>query len=139
LPLFPRSLRLLLIESNLADSYLMVEGLRRAGLSETVTVVHDSTKALTHLSNESPPDLIFLDLNIAPLSGLELLVRIRSDLKLETIPVIIVSGSQNSDDVHRAYRLGANCYVTKPGNLDDFLAYMKMSYEFWGAVATLPR
>ena len=117
----------------------MVEGLRRAGLSETVTVLEDSGQAWIHLSKESRPDLIFLDLNLAPLSGLELLERIRSDPKLETVPVIIVSGSQNREDVHRAYRLGANCYLTKPGNLDDFLAFMKMSYELWGGVATLPR
>ncbi len=116
----------------------MVEGLRRAGLSEAVTVVEDSEQALAHLSDEVSPDLIFLDLNLAPMSGLDLLGKIRSHPHCGTVPVIVVSGSQNRDDVRKAYQSGANCYITKPSSLDEFFTFMKISYDFWSLVATLP-
>lgn len=134
----PRPIHLLVVESNPADSYLMVEGLRRAGLSEAVTVVEDSEQALAHLSNPVSPDLIFLDLNVAPMSGLDFLRSIRSDPHFGTVPVIIVSGSENRDDVRKAYESGANCYVAKPSNLDEFFACMKICYDFWSSVVTLP-
>ena len=135
----PQPLQVLIVESNPADSYLMVEGLRRAGLNEGVTVLEDSEQALSHICGKGRPDLIFLDLNLTPMPGLDVLERIRSNPKLACVPVIIVSGSQNSEDVRRAYESGANCYVTKPGNLEDFLGFMKILYQFWGSVATLPR
>jgi two-component system, chemotaxis family, response regulator Rcp1 len=118
----------------------MIEGLKRAGLNQGVTVLDDSEQALSYLSVDSlaPPDLIFLDLNLTPMSGLELLNHIRSHPKLESIPVIIMSGSQNSEDVRKAYKLRANCYITKPNNLEQFLGFMKTCYEFWASVATLP-
>ena len=132
-------LRVLLVESNPADAYLTVDALKQAGLTEQVAVVDDSAKALELLGQDGArPDLVLLDLNVAPLSGLELLSRIRSDQKLGSLPVVIVSGSENKDDVRRAYELRANCYITKPAKLDEFLRCMKTCYEFWGTVATLP-
>lgn len=120
----------------------MVEGLRRAGLSDGITVLDDSDQALSFLSVKDPvrerPDVIFLDLNLTPMSGLELLGEIRSNPRLESIPVIIMSGSQNAEDVRKAYQLRANCYISKPSNLDQFLLFMKTCYEFWWSVATLP-
>jgi len=116
----------------------MVEGLRRAGLSEAVTVVEDSEQALDQLSSQISPDLIFLDLNLTPMSGLDLLGRIRVHPHCATVPVIIISGSQNRDDVRKAYEFGANCYITKPSSLDEFFTFMKISYDFWSSVATLP-
>ncbi len=129
--------QVLLVESNPADAYLTIDALKQAGLND-VKSANDSSKALEILQDGSPPDLVLLDLNIAPLSGLELLSQIRSDGRLGAVPVIIVSGSENKDDVRRAYKLGANCYITKPGRLEEFLRCMKACYEFWGTVATLP-
>jgi CheY-like chemotaxis protein len=138
-PLPARSFRLLLVESNPADAYLSLEGLKLAGLSQGVTVVDDSAKAWEHLQLEGPsPDLVLLDLNIAPISGLELLGRIRANAKLANVPVVIMSGSENKEDVRRAYRSGANSYINKPARLDEFNRFMKTCYEYWGTVATLP-
>jgi len=132
-------MRVLLVESNPADAYLTVEALKQAGLIEGVTVVDDSSKALDHLHNDAAiPDLVLLDLHVAPLSGLDVLTQIRSDPRIGSVPVVVVSGSENKDDVRKAYRQGANCYINKPAKLDDFLRFMKTCYEFWGTVVTLP-
>lgn len=131
--------RVLVVESNPADSYLIVEALKQAGLPEGVTAIDDSQSALDYLARESPPpDLILLDLNLSPLNGFELLSQIRSSPALGTTPVVIMSGSQNSKDVKKAYELRANCYICKPTTLDQFLRSMKTAYEFWNGVVTLP-
>jgi CheY-like chemotaxis protein len=132
-------MRVLLIESNPADLYLTVEALKQAGLIEGVTALDDSARALEHMrGNGGIPDLVLLDLNVGPISGLDFLAEVRRDAALETVPVVIVSGSENREDVRRAYQLGANCYINKPAHLDEFLRIMKTCYEFWGTVATLP-
>jgi CheY-like chemotaxis protein len=130
-------MRVLLVESNPADAYIMVDALKQAGLKDGVTVVDDSTLALERLKQETP-DLVLLDLSVTPLSGLEVLAEMRQDPKLESVPVVVVSGSENKSDVQKAYQLHANCYINKPGRLDDFLRFMKTCYEFWGTVVTLP-
>jgi CheY-like chemotaxis protein len=128
-----------MIESNAADAYLTVEALKQAGLTDGITVIDDSRKALDYLrQGGAAPDLVFLDLNVAPISGLEVLAEIRSDSKLEYLPVVVVSGSENADDVRNAYKLRANCYINKPARLNDLLRFMKTCYEFWGTVVTLP-
>ncbi len=130
---------MLLIESNPADAYLTIEALKQAGLSEGVSVQDDSACALDHLrKSEELPDLVLLDLNVAPISGLDFLAEVRKDERIGNVPVVIVSGSENRDDVRRAYSLHANCYINKPAHLDEFLRVMKTCYEFWGTVATLP-
>ncbi len=131
-------MRVLLIESNPADSYLTVEALKQAGLNEGVVVIEDSSKALDHMRANEHPDLVLLDLNVAPISGLDFLAQIRADPRLGTVPVVIVSGSENQEDVRKAYELHANCYINKPAQLDEFMRFMKSCYEFWGTVATLP-
>lgn len=128
---------MLLVESNPADAYLTVDALKQAGLIDGVSVVDDSSKALEFLDG-AVPDLVLLDLNVTPISGLDLLTKIREDARLGSVPVVVVSGSENKDDIRRAYELRANCYITKPGKLDEFLRCMKTCYEFWGTVATLP-
>ena len=132
-------MRVVLVESNPADAYLTVEALKQAGLAEGVVVLNNSTDALDHLlTNGELPDLVLLDLNVAPISGLDLLAQVRAHDRLGNVPVVIVSGSENREDVRRAYQLRANCYINKPGRLDEFLRFMKTCYEFWGTVATLP-
>jgi len=133
-----RSIQFLLVESNPADSYLIVEGLKRAGLTGGVRVIEDSQQALDYLRNDGQPDLILLDLNLAPLTGLELLAEIRSSPRLESIPVIVISGSENANDIRKVYQLKANCYINKPASLDQFLSFLKTCYDFWATVVTLP-
>jgi two-component system, chemotaxis family, response regulator Rcp1 len=132
-------MRVLLIESNPADAYLTVEALKQAGLSEGVMVQEDSLVALEQMRKDNDaPDLILLDLNVAPISGLDFLAEVRGDARLGNVPVVIISGSENRDDVRKAYALRANCYINKPAHLEEFLRVMKTCYEFWGTVATLP-
>lgn len=129
---------LLVVESNPADAYLTAEGLKRAGLISDITVIDDGQRAIDHLETSPAPDMIFLDLNLGAPSGIEVLKTIRSHPKLRSIPVVIMSGSQSAEDIHKCYESGANCYITKPTNLDEFLRFMKIFYDFWGSVATLP-
>lgn len=133
-----RRINLLVVESNPADAYLTVESLKQAGFNQAIQVIEDGQQALEYLAQSPAPDLIFLDLNLAAMTGFEVLEAIRNDPKLECVPVIVISGSQNAEDVRKAYRLKANCYLTKPAKLADFLRFMKICYEFWGTVATLP-
>lgn len=128
------------MESNPADVFLTAEALKQAGLSRHLTVFEDGLLALAHLRETAePPDIVMLDLNIAPISGLELLAEIRRDPNLAALPVVMVSGSESRHDVRKAYLAGANCYINKPTKLDEYLRVMKSFYEFWGTVATLPR
>jgi len=129
--------RVLVVESNPADTYLIVEALKQAGMVDGVETLDDSQRALEHLQRDTP-DLVLLDLNLAPLNGFELLTHIRSQPSLKATPVAIMSGSQNSRDVKKAYELGANCYICKPTTLEKFMKFMKISYEFWNGVVTLP-
>jgi chemotaxis family two-component system response regulator Rcp1 len=128
----------LVVESNAADAYLMLEALKQDEAVE-ITVFDDGQKALAFLLQESrSPDLIFLDLNITPVSGLEILAQVRANPKLECIPVVVISGSRNAEDVRRAYQLGANCFITKPNSLDQFVRCLKACHEFWATTVTLP-
>ncbi len=133
-----RPIRFLVVESNPADAYLLLEALKQDEHTE-VTVIDDGQKALAFLLEEPrSPDLIFLDLNVTPVTGLEILAQVRSNPRLQCIPVVVISGSRNGGDVRRAYQLGANCFITKPTNLDQFLRCMKACHEFWAAIVTLP-
>lgn len=128
----------LVVESNPADSFLILEALKQAGVTEGVTTIEDSQRALEYLQGGAAPDVILLDLSLTPMTGFELLAHIRGNAALATTPVVIMSGSQNSRDVKKAYEGGANCYICKPSTLDRFLGTMKTFVEFWSGVATLP-
>lgn len=129
---------LLVVESNPADAYITAEALKQAGMTSGVTVVDSGERALQHLESEPAPDMIFLDLNLTVVSGLEVLKKIRAHPKLRAVPVVMLSGSLNAKDVEDSYMQGANCYITKPASLEEFLRFMQIFYEFWGSVATLP-
>ncbi len=129
----------LVIESSPADAYLTAEALKQAGLTSEIIVIHDGPAALHHLETEAAPDMILLDLNLDLMSGLDLLGTIRANPKLSAIPVVMLSGSENGKDIQKSYQRGANCYVKKPGNLEDVLRNMRVLCEFWGSVATLPQ
>src|ERR1700722_8391401 len=119
-------LSLLVVESNPADAFLTVEALKQAGLTDDVTVIEDSQRALEHLQSASAPDLIFLDLDLIPISGLDLLEKVRAHPRLCATPVVIMSGSENGDDIRKSYRSGANCYIKKPSTLNEFMRVIKI-------------
>jgi CheY-like chemotaxis protein len=109
-----------------------------------VHVVDDGVKAMAFLrrqaaySTVSRPDLILLDLNLPKKDGREVLEELKHDGDLKRIPVVVLTTSQAEQDILKAYALHANCYITKPVDLDQFLKVVRSIDEFWFTVVTLP-
>jgi two-component system, chemotaxis family, response regulator Rcp1 len=139
-----KQLDILLIESNEADTRLTIEALKQAGLDKKVRSMKDGDEALAYLRREGKhsgtarPDLIFLDLDLPRVPGLEVLTEIKTDPKLRCIPVLVVSGSNNPYEIREAYELHASCFIGKRGDLHEFFHFIQVCYEFWGSVVTLP-
>ena len=140
----PKALSILLVENDVASAALTREAFKEAGLHMGVTAVRDGDEALAFLRNEenaaasAHPDLIFLDLHLPRKSGLEVLDEIKTNPAWLATPIVVVSGSANPAEIRRAYELHASCYVRKPADLDEFLRFVRICFEFWGSVVTLP-
>ena len=130
-------LRILLVEDNPGDARLIQEALAQHRPSE-VHVVSDGVQALEFLRDGTPPELIILDLNLPKKDGREVLAEIKQDSFLRRIPIVVLTTSESEEDVGRTYDLHANCYITKPVNLDRFMAVVKAIEEFWFGIVTLP-
>jgi two-component system, chemotaxis family, response regulator Rcp1 len=136
--------RVLQVEDNEADVRLTREALREAGDELRLSVVGDGEQALAYLRNESGfedvprPDLVLLDLNLPRKDGVEVLQEMRSDPALAPIPVIVLTSSSEARDVDACYAAGANAFVVKSVELDEFIARMGAIREFWLGVAELP-
>lgn len=137
-------LHVLLVEDNAADVRLTVEALRDAKVANTLSVVDDGVEALAFLrregryAEEPAPDLVILDLNLPRLDGKEVLAAVKGDPDLRRIPVAVLTTSNTEADVLRSYDLGANCYLTKPVGLDQFLGMVQSIESFWLGVVRLP-
>ena len=140
----PRSIEILLVEDNPGDARLTIEAMREAKLRNRLHIVEDGVEAMQFLRREGRfgdaprPDLILLDLNLPKKDGREVLAEIKSDPALKRIPVVILTTSRAEEDVLRAYDLHANCYVTKPVDLDQFMKIVKQIDEFWLKLVVLP-
>ena len=138
------SVEVLLVEDNPADVYLTEEALESSKLPLNVNVVGDGEEAMTYLQRRGRyeeatlPDLVLLDLNLPRKSGGEVLTEIRADAAIAHLPVIVLTTSEDEGDVLASYRKGANCFVTKPVDLDDFMTAVGSIEDFWLTVATLP-
>lgn len=137
---------LLIVDDNPADISLAREALKACSYRGQINSVIDGVEALEFLEHrgafsESPkPDLVMLDLNLPKKDGLAVLAAMKARPDLRQIPVVIFSTSQLARDITRSYELGANCYVSKPGNLNEFFSMMRSIEEFWfGAVSLPPR
>ena len=123
------------VEDNPGDVRLLREVLTPQGC--TLHVASDGVDALQFLTRRPPyqgvprPDLVVLDLDLPKLPGLELLDRVKTDDHLKTVPVVVLSSSENPDDVARAYRRHANAYLVKPGNLDEYETLVERLEAFW--------
>ena len=139
-----RPARVLLVEDNEADVRLTHEALREAGENVRRSAVADGDVALAYLRRESGyedaprPDLVLLDLNLPRKNGLEVLEEMRGDEQLRSIPVIVCTSSSARQDVEASYALGANAYVVKPLELDEFMDLIGAIRGFWLEVAQLP-
>jgi len=136
--------KVLLIEDDVADIDLTQEAFLDSKLHVSLSAVRSGAEALAYLNQRSPfedavlPDLIFLDLNLPGMSGKEILHAIRGEATLCHIPVAILTTSQAQQDVDDSYRLGANCYVSKPVGLDEFTQTIHALEEFWFTVVKIP-
>jgi chemotaxis family two-component system response regulator Rcp1 len=136
---------LLIVDDNPADVGLAREALTRCAYSGQIRSVGDGVEAMAFLehrgkyTNAARPDLVILDLNLPKKDGLAVLAAMRAGPDLRRIPVVIFSTSQLSRDIVRSYELGANCYVSKPGNLKDYFSAIKSIEEFWFGFASLPQ
>jgi chemotaxis family two-component system response regulator Rcp1 len=139
-----RPVEILLVEDNPGDVRLTIEALRDSKVRNSLRVARDGVEALAYLRREGPfasavrPDLILLDLNLPRKDGRQVLSEIKSDLNLRTIPVVILTTSRAEQDVVRSYELQANCYITKPVDLEQFMTVVKSIEDFWLAIVTLP-
>jgi chemotaxis family two-component system response regulator Rcp1 len=139
-----RSIEILLVEDNPSDVRLVQEGLKDGKLRNSLNVVGDGEDALAFLRNEGEyqdaphPDLILLDLNLPRVDGREILTQIKSCPDLKHIPVVVLTTSKSEEDILRSYELQANCYITKPVDLDQFIAIVQSIEEFWLTIVRLP-
>jgi CheY-like chemotaxis protein len=137
-------IQILLVEDSLADIELTLEALEEAKLANAVHVVRDGADALDFVhrrgqhANAPRPDLIILDLNLPRRSGSEVLADLKGDVELRRIPVAILTTSSAQPDVRRSYDLGANCYLTKPVDVEQFLKVVQSIEDFWFGVVRLP-
>ena len=135
---------ILLVEDNPGDVLLTQEAFREGRLAHHLSIVEDGEEAMRFLRQEggyasSPkPDVILLDLNLPKKDGRELLAEIKEDPALRYIPIIVLTTSDAEQDVWKAYRLHANCYLTKPVDLDDFIRKIRSFEDFWLTVVRLP-
>ena len=137
-----RSVDVLLIEDNRGDIRMTQEGLRRSIAGCKLTSIEDPDHALAQLRGDKMPTLkprvIFLDLNLPKMSGLEIIATIRKTPGLEYVPIVILSAAENPEEVRRAYIRGANCFIRKPANLDEFMHRVSRCCEFWCDIVVLP-
>ena len=139
-----RPVEILLVEDNPGDVRLTREALREGKVRNNLHVAPDGVEAIAFLRREGEyagavrPDLILLDLNLPRKDGREVLEEIKADRSLRNIPVVVLTSSQAEQDIVRAYDLHANCYVTKPVDLDQFINVVKSIEDFWFTIVKLP-
>jgi len=135
----------LLVEDSPGDVRLTREALKDAKVHVNLRVASDGIEAMAFLNREGEfadaprPDLILLDLNLPRKDGREVLEEIKASATLKSIPVVILTTSAADEDILRSYRLHANCYITKPVDLEGFLTVIRSIDGFWLSVANLPR
>lgn len=136
--------KILLVEDNPGDVRLTREALKEGKILNEVDVVGDGVEALKFLRHEdgyaeaARPDLILLDLNLPKKDGREVLEEIKNDDDLKKIPVVVLTTSAAERDILKAYNLHANCYITKPVDLDQFIRVVQLIEDFWLTIVKLP-
>jgi CheY-like chemotaxis protein len=137
-------IEILLVEDNPGDVRLTKEALKEGKVFSNLHTVKDGVEAMEFLRRQGKfssvprPDIILLDLNLPKKDGREVLQEIKSDEQLKRIPVVVLTTSKAEEDVLRTYNLHANCYVTKPVDLEKFMVVVKTIDSFWLTVVTLP-
>lgn len=140
-----REIHILLVEDNEGDILLTKEAFAESKIFNSVSVARDGEEALDFLYKRGrfahvlEPDLILMDINLPKLDGKEVLVEIKKDPLLRSIPVVMLTTSSSEKDIMESYRNYANCYITKPVDLDKFLNIVDHIQEFWISIVRLPQ
>jgi len=141
---YGKPIEILLVEDNAGDTRLAVEALKESKIRNILHCVADGVEAMDFLhkkgkySGEPRPDLIILDLNLPKKDGREVLAEIKSDSELKRIPVVILTISKAEEDILKTYNLHANCFITKPLDLNQFSTVIKSIENFWFTIVKLP-
>ena len=139
-----KPVEILLVEDNPGDARLVKEALKDVKVLNNLTIAKDGQEALDFLHREGDhaeaphPDLILLDLNLPKKDGREVLAEIKVDDNLKRIPVVVLTTSKAEEDILKSYNLQANCYITKPVDLDEFIKVIKSIKDFWLTIVKLP-
>lgn len=139
-----RPMEILLVDDNPGDVRLTAEALKDGEVENRLHTAKDGMEAIAFLRRkgrytDAPrPDLILLDLNMPRMNGRQVLAEIKEDSALKHIPVVILTGSREMDDVVKTYDLHANCYVTKPIDFEQFIMMVKSITDFWLTIVRLP-
>ena len=140
-----RPVEILLVEDSPGDVRLTVEALKDGKVNNNLSVASDGVEALAMLHREGKyqdlvlPDIILLDLNLPKKDGREVLKDIKSDKLLKRIPVVVLTTSEADQDILKVYDLHANCYITKPVDLEQFIRVVRSIENFWLSIVKLPR
>lgn len=138
-------IHILLVEDNEGDVTLTSEAFENARLQSVLSVVRDGESAMDFLLKRHRyldvkiPDLILLDLNLPRKNGYEVLQFLKADTNLKHIPVIVLSTSSSMNDVNKCYENYANCYITKPMDIENFFNVVSKIENFWLSTVTLPK
>ena len=140
-----QEIHILLVDDNEGDVLLTKEALEEAKIVNRISVAYDGMEALRFLKKEPPfrdqetPDLILLDINLPKMDGTEVLGIIKSDPVLKRIPVIMLTTSSSEKDIMTSYNNYANCYITKPVDLERFMDVVRTIEDFWISIVKLPK
>lgn len=140
-----KPIEILLVEDNPGDIDLIKEALETSKIYNALSVVNDGEEAINflrkkgeYINNAVHPDVVLLDLNLPKKNGQEVLAEIKSDKDLMRIPVVILTSSRNEEDILKSYNLHANCYITKPIDLNQFIKVVQSIEDFWFTIVKLP-
>jgi len=139
-----RPIEILLVEDNPGDVRLTQEVFKESKILNNLSVAVDGMEAMAFLRREGKyvnalcPDLILLDLNLPKKDGREVLAEIKSSEQLKRIPVVVLTISKAEEDIFKTYELYANCFITKPLDLDQFITIVKSIEDFWLTIVKLP-
>jgi len=139
-----QTFNILLVEDNPADIRLVKEAFKESDLHVKLHVIEEGTNTIKFIhkqetyENVPSPDLILLDLNMPKTDGHVVIANLKNDETIKIIPIIVFSSSSSEKDIYESYRLGANCYLTKPTDFDGYIKLMKLIEDFWLRTAQIP-
>ena len=140
-----RPIEVLLVDDSPGDVRLTREALREGKVRNNLSHVPDGVEAMAFLRREGAyadapkPDIVLLDLNMPRMDGREVLAEMKGDARLRRIPVVVLTTSEAETDIFKTYDLHANCYLTKPVDLDQFISIVRSVESFWLQLVKLPR